>query len=368
MTNASMTNASMTNASMTDTSMKDASNWTVPAWAGIDVAKATFEVALHPAWVPGKEILLAELPRANFPRTAEGVARLLDWLDGAKAPVGVRAVMETTGRYSVELAGLLLAARPSLAPAIVDAKAASHFARSLRLRNKTDRVDAAALARFGAERSPAPWRPPAPEYDALQEMSRQRRFLVESLVTARNRLAEIESAPAVARIQRQVIASLEKAIGRVEDLMRKHVAGNARLAAAVRRLDTAPGVAFVTATTVLGELGDLARFPTSRSLSAFAGLSPRRFESGTSVRGRSRMCKQGSPRVRQVLYLAALAAIRNPRSRFGRSYAAMVEAGKPRMVALGAIMRKLLVTMRAMIVGETDYQDRLVPERQGAVA
>jgi transposase len=348
--------------------MTNASNRTAPAWAGIDVAKATFEAALHPAWVPGKEIPLAELPGANFPRTAGGVARFLAWLDGMQAPVGVRAVMETTGRYSVELAELLLAARPSLAPAIVDAKSASHFARSLRLRNKTDRVDAATLARFGAERCPVPWCPPAPEYGALQEMSRQRRFLVGSLVTARNRLAEIESIAAVAKIQKQVVTSLEKAIERTEALMRKHLAKHAGLAGAVRRLDTMPGVAFVTATTVLGELGDLARFLTSRRLSTFAGLSPRDFESGTSVHRKPRICKQGSPRLRQVLYLAALAAIRNPRNRFARSYTVMVEAGKPKMVAVVAIMRKMLVTMRAMIVTETDYQDEPLPGRRGKVA
>ena len=138
--------------------MTNASNRTALPWAGIDVAKATFEAALHPAWVRGKEIPLAELPGANFRRTAGGVARLLAWLDGMQAPVGVCAVMETTGRYSVELAKLLLAARPSLAPAIVDAKSASHFARSLRLRNKTDRVDAATLARLGRGASPEPRR------------------------------------------------------------------------------------------------------------------------------------------------------------------------------------------------------------------
>ncbi|TFH59376.1 MAG: IS110 family transposase [Gemmatimonadales bacterium] len=343
--------------------MTNANNRTAPAWAGIDVAKETFEAALHPAWVPGEELALSDLPRANFPRTADGVASFLGWLDGAKATDGIRAVMETTGRYSVELAELLLAARSSLVPAIVDAKSASHFGRSLRLRNKTDRVDAGMLARFGAERCPPPWRPLAPEYAELREMSRQRTFLVESLVTARNRLAEIESVRSVARVQKQVIASLEKAIERIEELMHKHVAKHASLARAVRRLDTTPGVAFVTATTVLGELGDLARFLSSRSLSAFAGVSPRLFDSGATVHGRPRMCKQGSPRVRQVLYLASLAAVRNPRNRFGRSYAAMVDAGKPRMVALGAIMRKMLVTMRAMIVGETDYQDELVPGR-----
>jgi len=349
--------------------MTNANDRTGTAWAGLDVAKGTFDAAVHPAWIPGRPVPLPDLPKASFPRTGEGVARFVEWLDGTTPPAaGVRAVMEATGRYSVELAELLSAARPSLAPAIVDPKSACHFARSLRLRNKTDRSDAAALARFGAERCPEPWCPPTPEYGELQEMSRQRAFLVESLVTARNRLAETEAVPAVARVQKQVVTGLEKALARIEELMRKHVAKRPGLAGAVRRLDTIPGVAFVTATTVLGELGDLTRFPTSRSLSAFAGLSPRRFESGTSVHGRTRMCKQGSPRVRQILYMAAIAAVRRPNNRLARSCAAMVEAGKPRMLALGATMRKMLVIMRAMLANGTDYHDEPAPKRQGSVA
>ena len=348
--------------------MTNASSETAPAWAGIDVAKGTFEVAVHPAWTPGKPVPLSDLPRGSFPRTAEGVASFLDWLDGAKAPGGVRAVMETTGRYSVELAELLLAASPSLAPAIADAKSASHFARSLRLRNKTDRADAATLARFGAERCPEPWRRAAPEYAALHEMVRQRAFLVADLTAARNRLAEIDGMPAVAKVQQRVVAALEKALAKTEELMRGHVASHPVLAEAVGRLDTLPGVAFVTAATVLGELGDITRFPTSRGLAAFAGLSPRRFESGTSVHGRTRMCKQGSPEVRRVLYMAAMAAVGRPGNRFARSHAAMVATGKPGKVALCAIMRRMLVTMRAMLVAGADYQDGWEPKKPGKTA
>jgi len=337
--------------------MKNADNRAEIAWAGIDVAKGSFEAAVHPAWVPGRRMPLADLPKAGFARTVEGVAEFLGWLDGTNPPAGVRAVMEATGRYSTELADLLAAARPSLAPSVADPKTVCHFARSLRLRNKTDRADAAALARFGAERCPEPWRPPTPEYAALREMVRQRTFLVGELTAARNRLAEIDGMPAVAKVQQRVVADLEKALAKTEELMRGHVAKHPALAEAVAHLDSMPGVAFVTAATVLGELGDITRFPTSRALAAFAGLSPRRFESGTSVHGRTRMCKQGSPEVRRVLYMAAMTAVGRPGNRFARGYDAMVAAGKPRMVALGAAMRKMLVAMRAMLLSGADYRD-----------
>jgi len=339
-----------------------------PSWLGIDVAKSKFDVAVHPAWRPGMVVPPSSLPKQTFPRTPEGTSQMLAWLAELNVEGEIRAVMEATGRYSVELAAWLVAERPVLAPAIVDPKAAAHFIRSLRLRNKTDRSDAAALARFGAERFPVPWQPPAPEYAQLRAMSRQRTFIVESLVAARNRLDEIDSVPEVVKIQRRIVTQLKQALVNLEKVMRRHVEAHTNLAEAVRRLDTIPGVAFITAATILGELGDITRFRRSRSLSAFAGTSPRRFESGDSVRGRTRMCKQGGPRARQALYLASLAAIRNPNNELAKFYAALVANGKPKMVAIGAVMRKMLVLMRALLVNQSDYHDHWLQENKESAA
>lgn len=327
-------------------------------WIGLDVAKRTFEAAVHPPWQPGVPARLVELPRRGFPRTREGVAELAAWLDGLELEGGLRAVMEATGRYSMELAAWLVAERPAWAPAIADPKAVSHFIRSLSLRNKTDRGDAAALARFGAERAPEPWQPPAPEYARLREMSRQRTFLMEALVAARNRLEELGDCPPVVKLHHRLIAQQEKALAQLEELMRRHVQDHPALLEAVKRLDTIPGVAFITAATILGELGDLTRFRKSRSLSAFAGTSPRQVQSGESVKGRTRMCKQGGPRARQALYMASLAAIRKGGNDLERFYAGLVANDKPKMAAIGAVMRKMLVLMRALLVGKTDYRDQ----------
>jgi transposase len=327
-------------------------------WLGIDVAKASFEAAVHPPWHPGLSIAPGELPRSGFPRTPEGVEDLLSWLDRTSPDRPVLVAMEATGRYSVELTELLLAARPELAPAIVDPLTIRDFGRSLGRRSKTDRADAASIARYGAERRPKPWTPAPPEYARLREMVRQRAFLVSSLSDARNRLEEIGPFPEVADVQRQVIAAMEQGRDRLDGLMHELIAGHPALAAAARRLRTIPGVGPVTVATILGELGPLDRFPSSRSVSAFAGVAPIRIESGTSVRGRSRMSKQGSPEVRRVLYMAAMSAVTKARdNRFARAYEQLVQRGKPRMSALGAIMRRILVTARALVRSQTDYAD-----------
>ena len=115
------------------------------------------------------------------------------------------------------------------------------------------------------------------------------------------------------------------------------------------------GVAFINATTILAELGDLRRFALGRQLTAFAGMSPRHRDSGSSVHGRSRLCKQGNPRVRQSLYLSAMVAIRG-NNQFRQTYLRLLDEGKAKMVALAAIMRKLLVLMRAILINGQAYQ------------
>ncbi len=113
--------------------------------------------------------------------------------------------------------------------------------------------------------------------------------------------------------------------------------------------------AFINATTILAELGDLRRFTLARQLSAFAGMSPQHRQSGTSIRGRSRLCKKGNARVRQCLYLSAMAAIRG-NNQLRDTYRRLLAQGKLRMVALGAIMRKLLTLMRAILISGKRYQ------------
>ena len=89
----------------------------------------------------------------------------------------------------------------------------------------------------------------------------------------------------------------------------------ARGSSALQSPESIYWVGFITAVTVRMELGDLRRFERARQLSAFAGLSPRQFESGTSVRKRTRMSEAGSKRVRKVLYMAACSAIAHPSAR-----------------------------------------------------
>ena len=108
---------------------------------------------------------------------------------------------------------------------------------------------------------------------------------------------------------------LDKDIAALETETRKQVTQTETLREDIALPESIHGAGFTTAVTVRMELGDLRRFERARQLSAFAGLSPRQFESGTSVRKRTRMSEAGSKRVRKVLYMAACSAIAHPNTR-----------------------------------------------------
>ena len=324
-------------------------------WAGIDLAKATFDAAL---W--GHQELRAMRVR-SFPRCEEGARALLAWLRehaGPDGPIGL--VMEATAAFAEELATWLLDLDPGLRVAIVNPIQTSAFLRSLGLRNKTDNLDARALAQYGAERSPAPWEKPRPEMAILKDLARVRMDLVHARTAMSLRLKDhARASKSAAKAMANVIQALDAQIRALESEVRKHLRAHEALAEQADRLDSVIGVGLLTAVTVMTELGDLRRFARSRQLTAFAGMSPRRKESGTSVHGRPRLCKQGSARVRAALYLAASAAVRfNPDMK--ALYDRLLAQGKVKRVALGAVMRKLLVLMRAVLKADRDW----VPEAQ----
>lgn len=330
------------------------------AWAGCDVSKDTFEVALRFPRTDGKPVSLKDtMPMQNFPRTPEGVGLFLSWSNGLLLQAGeesptLRVVMESTGRYSLDLAKWMIEKKTTLAPAIINPLMIKAYGQSLGLRNKTDRMDARVQTLYGAERQPAPFEPPSPVLAKLRELSRHRQTLVETRVMEENRLEEVSAVRQVRQSVQRIITQLKREEARIDKEIKKLFQENPSLQMDREILQSIPGVGKITTQTVLAELGDLRRFKSGRQLTAFTGVAPRRFESGSSVLKRTRMTKQGSPRLRAVLYMAAMAAVRmeGPLRDF---YNRLVGNGKTAKLALGAVMRKLLVLMRALLISGKRY-------------
>jgi len=324
-------------------------------WVGVDVSKEVFDASLVLAHEHYPATSLKQIPADTFQRTREGILQFLAWLDGFELESEeVRVVMEATGNYSTELAVWLLEARASLRPAIANPHYTSAFIKSMGVRNKTDKLEARALGFYGVERQPMAYEPPTKERAELRDLSRWRDYLVAERTRLKNKGKETSGSTEVSKMLDRRLRQLIKDIQKVETQMKKLVDAHEDLKNDIDLLCTIYGIAFINATMILAELGDLRRFEHARQLTAFAGMSPRHRQSGTSIHGKSTLCKQGNPRVRQGLYLSAMCAIRgnNP---FRATYQKLLDQGKPKMVALAAIMRKLLVLMRAILISEKPY-------------
>jgi transposase len=299
-------------------------------FVGIAVSKATLDACLLTPDGRARE--------AAFGNGARGHAALIAWAGRHAGGRGLHFCLEATGPYSEAPALALVGAGH---PTSVVNPTRVKYAGLMRGRgNKTDPADARLIAEYAARERPPAWRPPAPEVRELQALVRRRDDLREMAAREKGRL----DSPALRGAARQSVARAIKFLTREADRVQAQadalIAASPALAADRDLLASIPGVGSQTAATVLAELPGVDQLPSAQSAAAYAGLAPREFRSGASVRRRTRLSKAGNARLRKALYLPTLTAVRfNPllRSFFAR----LVAAGKPKMQAVGACMRKL---------------------------
>jgi transposase len=295
---------------------------------GIDVSKSTLDAEL---------LGLSTPRRAQFANTTKGFEKLGKWLGRWKAG-RVHACMEATGSYSEAVAEWLV--EHGHVASVVNPLRVKAYGQSELVRTKTDRVDAGVIARFCRAQRPEAWRPPSREQRELRALVRRLESLEEMRRAEVNRL---EGADGVVRpsIERHV-AYLDEQIEQTERAIDEHVDGSGELKRQCELLESIPGVGRRTAARLLAEMEKIVEYESSREAAAAAGLVPRERQSGASVRGRARMSKVGSRRVRELLYFPAIVAMtHNPVIRALKQR--LAERGKTAMVIVGAAMRKLLV-------------------------
>ena len=195
------------------------------------------------------------------------------------------------------------------------------------------------------------------DYKCLRELTRQRNSIKTQLVAAKARLAKICSFPKIIKIQKDLIKSFEKAIKSLEKEITKCINESDDLRENIQYATSVPGVAEITAATIFAECGPLDKY-TSRQLGAYSGLAPQLRHSGTSVRG-CRINKRGPARLRQILYMASI-TISGKNANLKSLHSRITQQGKKPLQARCAVMRKLLILVRALVVNKTFYNKNFV--------
>lgn len=295
---------------------------------GIDVSKATLDVALG-----GNGELL------QVANDEDGIKELLIRL-GELAPTLV--VLEATGGYESLVAGAI--AGQGMNVAVVNPRQVRDFAKATGVLAKTDGIDARVLARFAEAVRPEPRPLPTAEMKELEELLSRRRQLVDMLTMEKNRLG-IAATERMKKAIRKHIDWLEEALRRANDDIDQAIRKSPAWREQEDLLRSVPGIGPVTARTMLAELPELGTL-NRKKIAALVGVAPLNRDSGT-MKG-TRSCWGGRAHIRQVLYMAAITAVRfNPVIR--RTYAALRTRGKKPKVAIVACMRKLLTILTAMV-------------------
>jgi transposase len=297
-------------------------------FVGIDVSKNRLDVHVLP-----------EGEAFSVSRDGKGLAELIELL-GAK-PLE-RVAVEATGGFETVVAAALAGA--GLPVVVVNPAQVRHFAQALGQRAKTDPIDALMIARF-VEATQPELRPLADEAtQLLADLVARRRQIIDMIVAERNR----ERRTDVKRIKKSIarlIAALEKELAEVDGEIDTGVRGSPAWREKEDLLSSVPGVGPITARTLLAELPELGALD-GKAVASLVGLAPYTRQSG-QWRGRS-MIGGGRRTVRSALFLAALSACRfNPDLR--TFHERLITAGKPKMVAVIAVARKLLVILNAIL-------------------
>jgi transposase len=305
-------------------------------YVGIDVSKDRLDVHVRPS---GEAFAVA--------RNGKGLNELIERLRG----VGPTLIaVEATGGFETIVAAAIAGAHLPLA--VINPAQVRHFAQAVGKRAKTDPIDAAVIARFAEAVKPEPRELPDEAARLLSELVGRRAQLIEMLVAERQR----EKRASAGRVRKSLarhIAALEKEVPEIDRDIDTMVRGSPVWREKEDLLITFPGIAHTIARSVLADLPELGRLGR-REIASLVGYAPFTRQSG-QWKGKS-MIAGGRPSVRSAIFMAALSAIRcNPVMR--AFYQRLLARGKPKMVALVAVARKILTILNAMLRDKKQWQN-----------
>jgi transposase len=311
---------------------------------GIDISKKSFDVALPAANKEGYRHL-------KFTNDADGFKEFIGLLE----PV-THCIMEASGVYYLQLAIHLH--NQGMIVSVVNPLTIKRFSQMRLMRAKTDKKDAAIIAEYGKVEHPAQWKPRAEYMLGMQQLQMLQDNLTGHLVQLKNQKEAITESgirnefgdsildEEITHVKGKIEA-IDKELARITKEFHQDL---------FDRLQTIKGIGKRTAITLILITDGFKRFENSKQLCSYIGLSPRVFESGTSVKGKAKICKMGMARVRKLLYTCAMSAIGcNKACR--EMYLRLTQRGKNGKLALIAVANKLIRQAFVIGTGQMKYTE-----------
>ena len=313
----------------------------VKTFAGFDISKAFFDVCVR---------LQDKQYTKQFRYDAAGIAALIQWL-----PKDSHCIMEATGPYYLKLAYALH--QHGFCVSVVNPLVIKRFSQMRLVRAKTDKADAQLIAAYGLTQQPPRWQPPAAYLIKLQQLQALEQQLQKQHSAL---LGQREAFEASGFMDQELQAFMDTALAHLAKQLHDIVQRMEAIIAThhhnlLHHITTIPGIGKKTAMMLIVVSAGFSKFSHYKQLSAYLGLSPRIYQSGSSVKGKARICKMGVSRIRALLYVCAWSAKRCNQA-CKALYERLIAKGKAKRLALIAVANKLIKQAFAIATKNTAYQ------------
>lgn len=317
---------------------------------GIDVSSRKLDLAVkeNNKWL-----------QAEFENTDKGHSAIIRYI--RKRAKDAIVCVEATGIYHLELC-LALHKAKGIQITVLNPRASKSFSMAMMQRSKTDVTDARVLAEYTERMTCTPWQPPRQAIWDLRAIARRMDVLTRQRAAEKNRLHASRSA----LISSDIEVNIRHLQRRIDQLQRKALSlieYDDELLQIFTLITTISGIAEASAIRIMGEILMLPEDMKARQWVAHAGLDPRSFESGSSVKKKTRISKVGNAHLRHALYMPALSASGHDKHiRLFRE--TLAKRGNTPMQGVVAVMRKLLHTIHGILKNKTPYNPELFYQKQ----
>ncbi len=299
----------------------------------------------------------------GFKHNTMGIRKMLEWNRKMACDTELHFCLEATGVYGYSLATSLVS-RFGVRVSIVNPAQIASFAKAQLRRTKTDNIDARVILAFAQSQHPPRWKPESKTQRQLCHLVTQADRLRRMLRQLSNRDHSFKYVPdlpeEVKKSQQSLRRSIERQLANIEKAIEKLRTEDQGLKEQVDLLCSIPGIGNHSAVRILAYSKNAIEERGSKALTAHAGLAPSQKQSGISIRGKSRIAKQGDRRLRNALYMPALvAAHHNPTLKV--FYRRLVDNGKPKLLAIVAVMKKLLLLIQAILKRKIPFNPDYLP-------
>lgn len=332
---------------------------------GVDIAAKTFEAASGPS----KTEIRSHGRFSNDPAGFQRLAQVVTAAAQAVQAETIHLILEPTGGYEQPLARFALAQGWQVS--LPNPARVREWAKGDGRRAKSDRQDARLLTAYGCEKQPPAWQPLPEPVAELEALLQRRDDLTGMLRQEQNRRHALEAREAdhgpVAESLAHSIAYLAQAIAALDRQIQDHLDQHPELKTEAKRLRTVPGIGernVLPILVLLSRWGELTQQQGSRQgLTAYVGLDPEPYESGTSVAKPAAISRAGNGELRRRLYMSALGGVRG-QNVLRTFYQGLLARGKRKRLALVAAARKLLTWAWAVFRSKCDFDPQKAASAQ----